>query len=65
MTNIRWKDHDVHCLNDLIDSDQQQLFTFENIKGKLCTNNFIKYCSLVFALRKYIKDFYKRKFSKL
>jgi hypothetical protein len=46
----------VQYLCDLIDQHSGNVYTFEQIRYKLNTNNFLKYNSLVSNDPKYIKD---------
>ena len=56
---IRWIEHNVQYLCDLIDPHSGNFYTFEQIRNKLNTNNFLKYYSLVSNVPKYIKDHLK------
>jgi hypothetical protein len=56
---IRWIEHNVQYLCDLIDPHSGNFYTFEQTRNKLNTNNFLKYYSLVSNVPKYIKDHLK------
>ena len=47
-------------LCDLIDPHTGNLYSFEQTRNKLNTNNFLKYYSLVSNVPKYIKDHLKK-----
>ena len=59
---IRWIEHNVQYLCDLIDPHSGNFYTFEQTRNKLNTNNFLKYYSLVSNVLKYIKDHLKENF---
>ena len=56
---IRWIEHNVQYLCDLIDPHSGNFYTFEQTRNKLNTKNFLKYYSLVSNVPKYIKDHLK------
>ena len=56
---ISWIDYNVQYLCDLVDPHTDNFYTFEQIRNKLNTNNFLKYYSLVSNIPKYIKDHLK------
>ena len=57
---IRWIEHNVQYLCDLIDPHSGNFYTFEQTRNKLNTNNFLKYYRLVSNVPKYIKDHLKK-----
>jgi hypothetical protein len=56
---IRWIEHNVQYLCDLIDPHTGNFYSFEQTRNKLNTNNFLKYYILVSNAPKYIKDHLK------
>ena len=59
---IRWIDHNVQYLCDLVDLLTGNFYTFVQIRNKLNTNTFLKYYSLASNVPKYIKDHLKENY---
>ena len=53
---IEWKQHNVQYLYNLIDPETKLFFTFEAIKNRQITNNFLRYYSLISKVPRWVKD---------
>lgn len=56
---MQWKDFGVQYIKDLVNCQNKEFFTFEKIRHKILTNNFLKYYSLISNIPKFIKDHIK------
>jgi hypothetical protein len=53
---LLWKHRGVQFASDLINHENKQIYSFEQIQEKLETNNFLKFYGLIARIRKAFKD---------
>lgn len=56
---VKWKQYGVQYLCHLIDIQNKNFYTFQQIKQKINTNNFVKYYSLISDVPECFKDHVK------
>jgi hypothetical protein len=59
---LPWKNRGVHFVSDLINHENKQFYSFEQIQEKLETNNFLKFYRLIARIPKAFKDYLKENF---
>jgi hypothetical protein len=53
---LLWKNRGVQFVSDLINHENKQFYSFEQIQEKLETNNFLKFYRLIARIPKAFKD---------
>jgi hypothetical protein len=53
---LLWKNRGVQFVSDLINHENKQFYSFEQIQEKLETNNFLKFYRLIARILKAFKD---------